>query len=295
MAAPTWPKYVETARFGRSGCSRHPLIGAAKASEFVSAPVLDEGRFVEADPRDTTLGKFDQERPVDIHERFERAQDVKACRSRSAPQQQAERPQQHRAGRDVEGGGLDQLTTGLGVVQTEVGLGPDFGHKVVIVGVEPLGEVQGRHRATFNLCAAGHGEISIEGDRHVGGTEPGWDGAYHHDGIEHVVVEGEVVGGDEIHTRGGHRLPVALTDRQRRGLEFDGAGFASPEALERPLERPALSDSGHAVDGAFSSGPLGKRCRPTSGGRRVGRVDVGVTCPAVARASSRRWKYTSPP
>src|ERR1039458_10627821 len=64
-----------------------------------------------------------------------------------------------------------------------------------------------------------------------------------------VVVEGEVVRGNEVHPRPRHRLPIDSPDRRRGRLEFLRGEPLGPEVLKRPLERPARPDPGHAVDG----------------------------------------------
>ncbi len=166
---------------------------------------------------------------------------------------------------------------------------PELGHQMVIVGVEPLGQLQGCDRAPVDLPAAGHGEVAIEIDGAVLRAEAVRNGADHHRGVEHVVVEREVVGGEEVDPGGGQHLPVVLSDLCRCPLHFVGGDVPGPEGLERPLERSSNSDPRHPVH----RGPGGRgHGWPARGpdhrllGRSTDRADGGHRAPTHGRVTA---------
>jgi len=99
------------------------------------------------------------------------------------------------------------------------------------------------------LRAAGHGEVGVEVDRTAAPAILSGNGAYHGAGVEHMVVEGEVVAGDVIHAEG-------LLSRPGFGAKIGGdieqrllVRLAGPVAFERGLQLAARADTGKSKGG----------------------------------------------
>ncbi|GAA2239611.1 hypothetical protein GCM10010430_21150 [Kitasatospora cystarginea] len=143
----------------------------------------------------------DGQQPVQQGERLEVGGDT----GRGLGQQQVgDRADQHRAGLVAERQGLGQFAGGLGRVRGEGGVGAEFGHQVVVVGVEPLGHLQWRHL----LGAACHREVTVKRVGVDGGAVAGRDRADGYRGVQNMVVEREVPGGDLLDAGVGELLPV---------------------------------------------------------------------------------------
>ncbi len=198
-----------------------------------------------------------------------------------------------------------QLAEGLGGVRGERGVGAELGHELVVVGVEPLGELERCHRHAGYVAAAGHGEVALQAAIHPRQPEAGRDGAQCDGGVEHVVVEREVVGGHEADPGRGQGAPVVTPDAGRHLEELLGPRAPRPVVLERPLELPVPADARHAVDGrphALSPAPssaLAAERRESdvtdtaceaAGPSADGAGAAASKWPATASASSRRWK-----
>ena len=124
-------------------------------------------------------------------------------------------------------------------------MGRQFRDQVVIVGVEPFGELQRRDAAV----AAGHGEVAAERvgiriDEVERRAEPLRDGAQRDRGVEHLVVVGEVAAGDVFDALGLLQLPVRGAEPGGDLGEAGGVQFAAPVLLQRPFQFAVASDAG---------------------------------------------------
>ena len=137
-------------------------------------------------------------------------QDLEVRLGCCAPEQQSERPDEDGDRRDAEGRGLGNLPIELQPIGVKYRLVAEFGHDMVVVGVEPLGEVEGSNRLPFDVATSGHGEIAVEIERLASGTKAAGDRPHHDRCVKNVVVEGEVVRGNEVYPRRRHRLPIRL-------------------------------------------------------------------------------------
>ena len=106
---------------------------------------------------------------------------------------------------------------------------------MVVVGVESLGQIEG----SDGFASSRHGEVAVAVNRPANGGEPRRDGTHHDRGVEHVIIEGDVVRGYEVHIGGGHALPVAPTDRRRdQGIAWRMAG-TGPTLVSRTTIHPS--------------------------------------------------------
>jgi len=96
--------------------------------------------------------------------------------------------------------GFRVLVQGLGGRGTELGVGPDLGDEIVIVGVEPLGHLERRHGTLRALGPPGHGEVRVQAGHGRTTAEAPGHGTDHAARVEHLVVEREVVARDLLDT-----------------------------------------------------------------------------------------------
>jgi hypothetical protein len=126
--------------------------------------------------------------------------------------------------------------------QAELHLGPELGDQVVVVGVEPLGHLHGGGV----VAAPGHGEVGVQVDGLPRGFDPApvalGDGADQDAGVEHLVVEREVVGGDLVEPGVAQERPALAAQLPGRRLQLLGRHPPGPVALGRGLQLPAVAD-----------------------------------------------------
>jgi hypothetical protein len=225
-----------------------PRIDVAEGVDLLGCAVGDVRGLVQLHPTGAGVGQ----RPEDVHvhvdevgEPVERAEPVRGAGARLGQQQERGRADEHRPGGDAERGGLGVLGQRLGRPGREAGVGADLGDQVVVVGVEPLGQLQRRLR----VGAAGHGEVGVQFGQ-LQPAEPVRDRVDHDRRVENVVVEGERVGRDRAEPRVTHRVPGLRP--QRGGLLVQGGGVdaAGPVRLHRALEFTVRADAGVAEHGA---------------------------------------------
>ncbi len=154
---------------------------------------------------------------------------------------------------------LGEFADRLGGVRDEDRVGAQLGHQVVVVGVEPLGHLQWRDV----LGAARHGEVPVERVGVDGGPVAGRDRADGDRGVEHVVVQREVTGGDFEHPGVGELAPVLPAQLGGGAPEGVGGDGALPVALDRLLELPVPALAGVAVHGRPGGRGCGLRCQGT--------------------------------
>ncbi|CAM5332833.1 hypothetical protein SAVIM40S_04104 [Streptomyces avidinii] len=152
-----------------------------------------------------------------------------------------------------------QLGDLLGGVGGEDGVRPEFGHEVVVVGVEPLGHLQ---RGDV-LGAPGHREEAVECVGLDGRAVPLGNSADHDTGVQDVVVVREVTGRHLGDPGVGQLLPVRTAEVGRGLPEGVGGDAALPVALDGPLQFAVLSLAGVAVNGGSCCRGCGLRCHGT--------------------------------
>ena len=179
------------------------------------------------------------------------------------------RAQGRGVGRGV-GAGVDLALELLGA-RREGRLRADLRDQVVVVGVEPLGHLQGPARR----IAAGQDEgglpvqppLRIGEVVEAGGHDPGGD-----DRVEHLVVEGE--GGGDRGAAGQTQLPQPGDGAHPQGGDLAGqvrgVGIPGPVPLQGALELPAgpdprVAQHGRGGEGA-GGGPVGGQGGAVFGG-----------------------------
>ncbi len=224
-----------------------PQVGRPEGLELRGAAVFDERRLVEADPRRTGSVERREQLGVRLEQPVEHREPREPWRRDRAAQEKGRGAEEHRGGLDPERPGLLQLAERLGGLSAEGGLRADLRDQLVVVRVEPLGELERRDRHAVRLGASRHGEVALHAPTPPERPEPRGDGADGDGCVEHVVVEREVVGRDEADPGCRKAAPVvpadAGSDLQERAL-VDAPG---PVALERPLELAVPPDAGHPV------------------------------------------------
>ena len=128
--------------------------------------------------------------------------------------------------------------------------GVDLGDEVVVVGVQPLGHLQGRTGA----LTAGQREVALDVKGTVGiqqVTETGGCGSQSGSHLKNLVVESEVRG-----DRGGLTQPQVRQARAGRPAQLGGgvpelidAQVPLPEGLHGAFELAVPADAGVSQDG----------------------------------------------
>lgn len=154
---------------------------------------------------------------------------------------------QNGSGLDAEGLGLEVLVDGLLAVELELGGGGEGGSHVVVVGVEPLDHLEGGDIDVVSLEASAHGEHGVNGSQVVLGVSLG-DDVEEQGVIENVIVEGEVVGGDDVDASILLLLPVDLSELLADLEEVFDGGLLAPVGLGDLLKLSVGTDSGETKD-----------------------------------------------
>ena len=246
-------------------------VRAAQRGQFGLGAVRRERGLVELHPLRARVGQRRQQFDVPVDQPVQQVQRREAlgrARRGLGQQQERHRADEHRPGRDTEGERLAELGDGLVPDQREPGRRVQFRHQVVVVGVEPLGQLQRRHA----VPPAGRGEVGVQpGQSEV--AEPPGHGVEQHGRVEHVVVVGERVAGHGVQARGGQLPPrVRAQFAGYRGQDVR-VGAARPVRLHRALQLAARSDPGEAQHGRPDFGGVHSSLLasvPTRPGRRGG-------------------------
>jgi hypothetical protein len=278
---------VEVAGDEQSGPGRgaaQAVVGAAEGVELGGGAVLDEGGLVELHPLGPGRLQLVEQLGVDLQQRVEQAEAVEPRPGlRPGPlgqQQEGDRAEQDRPGGDAQLPGLGQLGQGLGVGgQAELDPGPELGDQVVVVGVEPLGHLHGGGV----LAPPGHGEVGVEVNGSGLPVALG-DGADQDAGVEHLVVQREVVRGDLAEPGVAQECPGLAAQLPGRRLQLLGRDPPGPVALGGGLQLPAVTDPREPGNGrmhviALPRGLDGPRSR-AGAGRSSGSWTAGAACRA---------------
>lgn len=249
----------------RAGHGSQPVVGVAQGVELGGPPVGGEGRLVEADPRRAPGTQFGEQLLVDVHQCGEERQGIErvAVRGGVGQQQERDRAEQARHGGPLGGAGLGQLVDHLRGVEVKSGVAADLGHQMVVVRVEPLGHGQRGQVDSAGLHAPGHGEVAGQGVVGDGVAVARGDRAHEDRGVEHVVVEREVVGGEEIDPGLDQPVEVGGPDLPGHAEQAVGVETSGPEPLDGPLQLAAGPDPGQTVDGGSRSGRRTSRGPPS--------------------------------
>ena len=121
----------------------------------------------------------------------------------------------------------------------------DLGDDVVVVRVEPLGHLHGGDAWSVGRGGAAprHGEVGVKADGSVRVFVAFGDGADHHAGVEHVVVEGEVVGRDVLNAGVALERPVAAAYLGGAAEQLAPVYLADPVGFDGPLQFAVRADA----------------------------------------------------
>ena len=237
------------------------LVGEPQRAQLALGAILHEAWLVELDPRRSLLGEALDDLAVDGQERLDQVKPVEAGRGTVGGLAQ----QQERGGPRGYGDGVDAellhrlrvLVEGLRRGQRERRVRSELRDDVVVVGVEPLRHLHRRDVDPVLLPPAGHGEVGVDVDGAAGVLVALGDGADEGDGVEHVVVQGEVVRRDQVHPRALHEPPVVRADPRGGRLQLVERDVAAPVSLGRELQLAVGTD-------ARKAGDVGERHRESS-------------------------------
>ena len=256
---------------GARGLGQH-RVGMLEGSTCGLVQVLHQQRLIQLHPRRAGGLEFAQQLHVHRQQRIQQVQRVAAIGGLGQPQE-SHRADQHRTGLDPQRLGLAVLGQRLVAAHREGLAGMQFGHQVVVVGVEPLGHFQRMQVDAIALQATRHREVAAQrlgiGECAVAGR----DRIEQEGGIEHLVIQAEIVARRHIHAGLALQLPVAFTQLGRGVLQRRGGALAGPEGFERALEfalgtdarKTQVGNSGHWNVSSLRRGIEERRNRAPSG------------------------------
>ena len=161
--------------------------------------------------------------------------------------EEGERADNHRPGDDPLLLRLEELVQGFGSRQGDGLRCLELGLDVVVVRVEPLLHRQSFDVALLALVTAGLGKICFErGEPQV--AVPLGDDAEEDGGVEGLIVEGKVTGGNLIDPCVTDQLPLSLTQFLSCFLELSGGDLAAEEFFGGELELAVGAHAGEADD-----------------------------------------------
>ncbi len=237
---------------GAGGGGQH-RIGVFKGGTRFRAEVLHQRRLIQLHPLRASVMQLAQQLHVHRQQRIQQLQ-RRAAVDGLGQQQEGHRPDQHRAGFDTQRLGLAVFGQRLVAAQREALAGLQFGHQVVVVGVEPFGHFQRVQVEAIALQPAGHGEVAGQrigiGQRAVAGR----DGIEQEGGIQHLVVQAEVVAGRHIHPGIALQLPMRGAQGGGGVLQCFGAALAGPVRFQCALELALGADTGKTQVGNSGHG-----------------------------------------
>ena len=211
------------------GVTAQRVVGGPDRLHLGVGQVTHQRRFVELYPLGAGIGQSRQQIAIQRHE-F--GQPVCRCDTVDALGQGEERQRSdhHGASGNTQFAGLAQFAQHLHRIQREMGVRPDLGHQIVIVGVEPLGHFQWLDA----LGAAGRREISVQRIGDTGHSRR--ERAQQDRGIEHLIVERE--GADRDRVEPGVLGAGEGVDAQRApgSFELGRIDAAGPVALDGSFE-----------------------------------------------------------
>ena len=116
----------------------------------------------------------------------------------------------------------------------------------MVVGVKPLGHFHGLKVKALLLIAAGHGKIKVKGARLRQVCQwlvTGGNGPYRQAHIQYLIVEREVITGNQRNPRCLLCKPVCPADFPAGRLKLVYIDVAGPELFTGPFEFAVATDS----------------------------------------------------
>ena len=238
-------------------------VGGLSRGEHLAARRLDrladQRGLVELHPLGAGRGEPGEQLAVDRQQVLEAGQRGEALRralAGLAQEQEGDRADDDRAGREAGGLRLLDLADQAIARELEAGLRSDLGNQVVVVRVEPLRHLE-RRAVAF---AARDREVSgeVDGAALVGEVGEALRNRADRDrGVEHLVVVGERLGDRGVGASEAERREAIARRLAQRGgdrLELGGVDAAGPERLDGALELAPAPDARVAEDRAGGEG-----------------------------------------
>lgn len=220
---------------GRAGTRQLP-VGGTHGRQLGLGEVGHQRRLIDLHPLRIGLGEQAEQLFVEGQQVGQPLEQVAAVH-RLGQLQEGDRADNDRAGRHAQGQRFAQLGQRLLRMQGERGVRGEFGHQVVVVGIEPLGHLQRRH---LGVAPSGR-EVAIQlvGDpRHPLGQRP-----EQHGGVEHLVVVGERAHRHRIQPGVTRRGQLRGAQARRDSVQALGIEAPGPVGLGSAFELPVGADT----------------------------------------------------
>ena len=162
-------------------------------------------------------------------------------------------------------------SNGFSLESENLRVGAELGDDVVVVGVEPLRHLHRGDVDAVGLAPARHREVGVEVDRAAVVAVALRDRADERDRVEHLVVEREVVGGDQVDPLLLHEAPVVDADLLRGREQVVGRDLVAqwPSVANLSSRAGPMRGKPETFESAIAKGD--ERCRRADRGSAVGK------------------------
>ncbi len=212
------------------------FVRAGEHGALGVGPVQREAGLVELHPRRPRRAQRGQNLRVHREQRVEQREPVEGRALRLPEQQERDRTDEDRRRLDPQRLRLAVLVHRLGGGEAEGLPRLELGDDVVVVRVEPLRHFHRGDVAALSLTAPRHGEVRDQVDAialpAVAGRHRADEGA----GVEHAVVEGEVVRRNAVNAGIALQLPMTAAQVGAGAEQLLGGDFPAPEPLGGALQ-----------------------------------------------------------
>ena len=225
---------------------REVLVRAQVRGALGIGAIERETRLVDLHPGRPRRRERLQHVAIHREQRVEQGHTVECPALCFREQEECQGPDQDRRRVDAQCLRFPVLVRRFGGRHTEALPALQLGDDVVVVGIEPLRHFHRGDVAAFTLTAARHREVRARIDPLAGPTVARRHCADHRAGVQHAVVEREVIGRDPADPDVPLQLPVAAPQFRAGGEQLLAADLAAPIPFSRALQFARRTQGGEA-------------------------------------------------
>ncbi|VVN44921.1 hypothetical protein PS663_05719 [Pseudomonas fluorescens] len=243
------------------GVALDQVVGALKRVFPFLRQVEHQDGLVDLYPLHTQVSQALEDLPVQRQQAFQQVKLVEVATLGLA---------QPQVGQWTNDDGLDVMPQVAGFLhfleqlvppQVEVLVSAEFGHQVVVVGIEPLGHFLCVGTTAAAVAdAARHAEQRVQGGVAIGWTETLRNHAEHQRVGKHLVVPGKITGRQQFDTRVLLQRPVGLAQFTANGTQTGFVELAFPERFLRFFQF-AIASNARKSEGMSDCHDLQLQCR----------------------------------
>ncbi|CRM75026.1 hypothetical protein [Pseudomonas sp. 24 E 13] len=210
------------------------VVGPLKGVLPLLRQIQHQDRLVDLHPLHTQLRQALEDLAVQRQQAVEQIKLVKVAALGLAQPQVRQRANHHRLDGVPEVAGFLDFFEQLVPSEVELLIDTELRHQVVIVGIEPLGHLLGVSAGAARIAdATGHAEQRLQRGLAIGRTETLRDHAKHQRVSQHLVVPGEITGGQQLDAGLFLQVPMGLAQVTPHGAQAGLIKLALPERFLR--------------------------------------------------------------